>query len=55
LKAVEIGRDYVSLSYGTDKRLQTSRLLNTTLNEDELRTISERFRDETGIVPVIID
>lgn len=53
LKAVEIGRDYISLSYGTDKRLQRSRLLNTTLNEDELKNITERFRDETGIVPVI--
>lgn len=54
LKAVEIGREHISFSYGRAKRLQKSRLLNTALNEDELKYITERFYDETGVMPVIV-
>lgn len=55
LKAVEIGRDFISLSYGTDKRVQNTRLLRAAISSGELEKIVERFRYETGIVPVIIN
>jgi len=53
LKAVEIGRDYISLTYGTDKRVQSTRLLHAAIDDEEVERIAERFRHETGIVPVI--
>jgi hypothetical protein len=55
LKAVEIGRDFISLSYGTDKRVQNIRFLRTVTSSEELENIVKQFRDETGIVPVITD
>jgi hypothetical protein len=55
LKAVEIGRDFISLAYGTDKRMQNTRLLRAAIDNGELEKIVERFRFETGIVPVIIN
>lgn len=54
LKALEIGRDFVSLTYGTEKRMQNIRLLRAESAAGELAKIVERFRYETGIVPVII-
>lgn len=53
LKAVEFGRDFISLTYGTDKRLQSARLLRPVITCRELEGIAEKFRFETGIVPVI--
>lgn len=53
LKAVEIGRDYISLTYGTDKRVQSTRLLHAAIDDKEVDRIAEKFRHETGIVPVI--
>lgn len=53
LKAVEIGRDFISLTYGTDKRMQNTRLLRAAIGVEELEKIAERFRYETGITPVI--
>ena len=53
LKAVEIGRQFISLAYGTDKRIQKTCLLRMHLDERELADIVEKFRYETGVVPVI--
>ena len=55
LKAVEFGRDFISLTYGTDKRVQNIRLLCEVVDRKELEEIVEKFRYETGIVPVIIN
>lgn len=55
LLAVEIGRDYLSLDYGTDTTAQNVRLRHTGIDSDSLEDISERFRYETGIVPTIMD
>ena len=55
LKAVEIGCDFISLTYGTDKQVQNTRLLREAIDRGELKGIAEKFRYETGIVPVIID
>jgi len=53
LKAVEIGQDYISLVYGTDKQMQKTYLLSKHMNDRELADIVEKFRYETGVVPVI--
>lgn len=55
LKAVEIGLDFISLSYGTDKWMRNIRLLRTVTSSEELENIIKQFRDETGIVPVVIN
>jgi hypothetical protein len=55
LKTVEIGPDYISLTYGTDKRVQNTRLLHAAIDEEEVERIAKRFCHETGVVPVVID
>jgi len=54
LQGVEIGHDFVSLTYGTEKRVQSTRLLRPPFDAAELGGIVERFRYETGIAPVIV-
>lgn len=53
LKAVEIGRNFISLTYGTDKRMQKICLLRMHMDDQELADLVEKFRYETGVVPVI--
>jgi len=53
LKAAEIGKDYISIDYGTRENTQNIRLLYSRPGEDELAEIIEKFRHETGIVPEI--
>jgi len=53
LKAVEIGRDYLSIDYGTKVEVRNIRLLYTRPDSDSLAGIVEKFRYETGIVPVV--
>lgn len=55
LKAVEIGRNYISLTYGMGQRMQNTRLLRPAIDNGELERIVEQFRFETGVVPVIIN
>lgn len=55
LKAVEIGPDFISFTYGREKRVQNTRLLWAEINNGELEKLVERLRYETGIVPVIIN
>ena len=55
LKAVEIGRDYLSIDYGTRGEAQNIRLLYARPDSDSLAGIVKKFRYETGIVPVIKD
>ena len=50
LMSVEMGRDYISLIYGTEKWAQNMRLLRTIVDPAELDEIVERFRYETGII-----
>mgnify|MGYP000896158339 CR=1 FL=1 len=54
LRAVEIGGDFISFTYGTEKRTQNIRLLRPTIDPVAMAEISEKFCYETGIVPVII-
>lgn len=53
LKAVEIGRDYLSLDYGTDTDTRNIRLLHARPDSIVLAGIIEKFRYETGIIPTI--
>ena len=55
LKAVEIGRDYLSIDYGTDAEVRNIRLLHVRPDSAVLVGIIEKFRYETGIVPVITE
>ena len=51
LRTVEIGADFISFTYGTEKRTQNIWLLRPAINSAMLEQISERFRYETGITP----
>lgn len=53
LKAVEIGRDYLSLDYGRDTDLRNIRLIHSRPDSAVLADIIEKFRYETGITPTI--
>ncbi len=54
LRAVEIGADYISFTYGTQKRIQKIRLLRPAIEPAELDKIAEKFRYETGVMPVFV-
>jgi hypothetical protein len=53
LKGVQLGRDYITLTYGTNRRMQSTKLIYAEISEDTLQEIVRRFHYETGIVPVI--
>jgi len=55
LKAVGIGRGYLSLRYGTDTATRNVRLFYSGADSVRLEDIIERFRYETGITPVLIE
>ena len=52
LRSVELGRNSISLSYGTEKKTRSAKLLCPEISEDERREIVEKFRYETGVIPV---
>lgn len=54
IRAVEIGADFISFTYGTEKRTQNIRLLRPAINPEELDKIAEKFRYETGITPTLL-
>jgi len=53
LKAVEIGRDYISIDHGTKENNQNVRLLYARPGEDELAEIIKKFQYETNVVPSV--
>ncbi len=53
IRAAEIGGDFISFTYGTEKRTQNIRLLRPAIDPEELDKISEKFRYETGIMPIL--
>lgn len=55
LKAVEIGLDYISLEYGTAMHTKKIKLLHARPDSTVLAGIIEKFRYETGIVPVVTE
>ncbi len=55
LKAVEIGRDYLSIDYGTDTDIRNIRLIHARPDNAILADIIDKFRYETGITPIITE
>ena len=53
LKAVEIGRDYLSLDYGRDTDIRSIRLIYSNPDSTVLESIIEKFHYETGVIPTI--
>lgn len=53
LKAVEISNEYICLTYGTDVQRQKIEILHETIDDEELQIMIEKFRYETGIIPVV--
>ena len=54
IRAAEIGGDFISFTYGTEKRTQNIRLLRPAIDSAELDQIAEKFRYETGIMPTLV-
>ena len=54
IRAAEIGGDFISFTYGTEKRTQNIRLLRPAIDSAELDQIAEKFRYETGITPTLL-
>lgn len=55
LKAVEIGRDYLSIDYGTDTDIRNIRLIHAKPDSAVLADIIDKFRYETGVIPIIAE
>lgn len=53
LKSVEIGHNHVSFTYGTKFSTKKISILHGALDGRELENIVEKFRFETGIIPVV--
>lgn len=53
LKNVEISEEYIYLTYGTEKKTERIGILCGEIRIEELEQVVEKFRYETGIVPVI--
>ena len=54
LKEVELGQDFIMLTYGNDNEAQSMHLLHAAAGQDKLEIIAEKFRRETGIIPSVI-
>ncbi|WP_190014748.1 hypothetical protein [Geosporobacter subterraneus] len=52
---MKIGRDFISLSHGKEIRMKKTCLLRMYRDDQEIADAAEKFRNETGVVPVIID
>lgn len=55
LKSVEMGREFIILTYGTDMWLQKTHFFYEPLDSQELAEIVARFHYETGVLPVITE
>gem|GEM_PF-516062 len=54
LREVGIGRDFIRIRFGKGNKEQFVQLLHKSLEENELVSIIEKFRRETGVIPNII-
>ena len=53
LKAVEIGAEYITLTYGTDSVLKKTHITYERPEGWDMAAIAERFHYETGVLPEI--
>ncbi len=54
LRDVNIGGDFISFTYGTEKRIHNIRLLRPSIEQTELDKVAEKLRFETGITPTTL-
>ncbi|NLO47731.1 MAG: hypothetical protein GX111_05350 [Clostridiales bacterium] len=62
LRAVEIGKDFISITCGkflraqkrTQFRMQNIRLLRPAIDSETMKDITEKFRFETGVTPILL-
>ncbi len=54
LKEVELGKDFITLAYGTEKKPRRIKLLHGIIDDGSIAEIAERFRYETGILPKLV-
>lgn len=55
LQEVELGNEYITFTYGTKKRSEKIRILHETMSVQEMIRITESFRYETGVTPVLVN
>ncbi|QRN84795.1 hypothetical protein JR334_07310 [Clostridia bacterium] len=53
LKGVNIGKEYIMLSYGIDNNTKRIKIIHSALSKEEINHIAEIFCYETGITPTI--
>lgn len=54
LKTVELYHDYISITYGSNKKENQIRLLHKKIDQNQINDISKKFHFETGIVPKLL-
>lgn len=55
LKTVEIGRQFICLTYGTGEQTHKIRILHEKISNEELENIVEKFRYETSVIPKLVE
>lgn len=55
LKTVEIEGQFICLRYGTETQSKSIRILHEGISSHEIQCIVEKFRYETGVVPIVTE
>lgn len=55
LQTVELSDRYITLTYGTKRKSEKIRILHETLTFQEMIRITESFRYETGVTPILVN
>ncbi len=53
LTAMEIGNDFISFTYGNEKRMQNLRIVRPGIEPEAMSEMINKFRFETGITPTM--
>ena len=53
LLAITIDNEYICFTYGTQKKQSDLKLLHGLSRQDDIEAVAEKFRYETGIIPVV--
>ncbi len=53
LRSVELGRYYITMTYGTDRKIYIAKVLHSELRSEQLTEIIRKFQYETGITPTV--
>lgn len=55
LSAMSIGNDFISFTYGNEKKIQNLRIVRPNIEPEAMEEMINRFRFETGITPTTIE